>query len=476
MPQFSKYFELGVSQHELDFVDVSNEYDTPVYVDPYAIEVRDDIWAAQASEHIRVFFNEVLESIRAGDMERAKNLMSHLTEPKETFLGVSREDPKGRGVGRKQSGQLIDAIAASEAYKSGLLSDLSEMALYVDGVDKDKISDLTTNIIRGLLVDYTQQQCEIHGVSTDRYNGPPLWDVARRNWQSQIVQLPYISGDAVILVPKYIVRRRLSIDSQEFYNKQITDFLVAENLRANSSLVQVIKERKVVYKKDVREAAPKSKLMIAETVKAHPELLEMYKKIARRHSALTNFKDDENAPTVTGVCATLAGLYKNVPAGAKHADDYHNLVTGSLTALFYPDLILPRKEWEIHGGRKRIDLVFTNAADGGFFAHRRDDALVNANMVIVECKNYSSDIANPELDQLAGRFDRNRGKFGILTCRSLDNADLVTERCRDMAVRQMGYVVVLTDTDIVEMLTAKSQLQEERIHALLHQKYRDLVT
>jgi len=478
MPRFSEYFELDLTQHQLDFVDVSNEYDTPVYVDPYAIEVRDDVWAAQASEQIRVFFTEVLDSIRAGDLERARNLMSHLTEPKETFLGVSRDDPKGRGVGRKQSGQLIDAIEASKAYKSGLLSDLSEMALYIEGVDKDKVSDLTTNIIRSLLVEYTQQQCELHGVPTENYNGPPFWDIGRRNWLSQIVQLPYIGGDPVLLVPKYIVRRRLSIDSQEFYNKQITDFLIAENLRANSSLVQVIKKtnKRVVYKKDVREAVPKSKAMIAETIRAHPELLDLYKKIARQHSALTTFINDDEAPTVTGVCATLAGLFEHISPGAKDADRYHNLVMGSLTALFYPDLILPRKEWDIHGGRKRIDLVFTNSADAGFFAHRRDDHAINANMVIVECKNYSSDIANAELDQLAGRFDHNRGKLGIMTCRSVDNSKLLLERCKDMAVRRLGYVIVLTDADITAMLTAKSQLEDERVHTLLHEKFRDLLT
>lgn len=69
MPRFSKFFRLGMSQHQLDFVDVNNEHDTPVYVDPYAIEVRNDIWAARASEQIRVFFLEVLAALRDGDDE-----------------------------------------------------------------------------------------------------------------------------------------------------------------------------------------------------------------------------------------------------------------------------------------------------------------------------------------------------------------------------------------------------------------------
>lgn len=475
MPRFSKHFALDLSQHQLDFVDVSNTFDTPVYVDPYAIEIQDDVWAAEASRHIRVFFKEVLDAIKSGDVSRAVNLMSHLTEPKETFLGVSQGDPKGRGVGPRQARQLIDAIAKSKAYKSGLLSDLSEMALYVEGVDRDKISDLTTNIIRSLLVDYTQQQCDLHGVATERYSGPPMWDADKRNWISKYVQLPYISSDPILLVPKYIVRRRLSLDSQEFYNKQITDFLVTENLKAHSSLVQLVKGKPVVRKGDVREASPKSKSLIADMVKAHPELLDMYKEIAKRQRALVQFDDDDEAPTLTAVCGSLAEAFKHVPTGAKHANEYHTLAMGALTALFYPDLILPRKEWEIHEGRKRIDLVFTNASDVGFFAQRRDDSLTNANMVIVECKNYSSDLANPEIDQLLGRFDRNRGKFGIITCRKIDDAKTMARRCLDASSRGQGYMIVLTDDDLIAMLIAKSKLNDALVANILHSKYRDLL-
>jgi hypothetical protein len=473
MPKFSKYFSLGVSQHELDFVDVSNEFDTPVYVDPYAIEIRDDLWAEEASANVRSFFSEILEALRADELDHAANLMSHLREPRETFLGVSKGEPQGRGVGHGQAAQLIRAIAQSKAFASGIISDLSEMALYVEGVDRDKVSDLTTNIIRGHLVDYTQQQCELHGIETERYSGPPLWDKASKNWVSQIVQLPHIKGDPVLLVPKYIVRRKLSLDSQEFYNKQLTDFLVAEHFRANDALVHVIRGRRKVFKTEVREATPKSKSMIADMVVEHPHLLETYKELAKQHGAMVDFGED--GPTVTAVCGALAEMFPRIPTGTKYASDYHKLVMGSLTALFYPDLIQPHKEWEIHDGRKRIDIVYTNAADGGFFAQRRNDRMTNANTVIVECKNYSTDLANSEIDQLLGRFDNNRGKFGIMTCRKIENRDLLIARCRDASSRSQGYIIVLDDNDIVRMLRAKSQLADNVINETLFARYRELL-
>lgn len=474
MPRFSEFFSLDRAQAELDFVDVSNEYDTNVYVDPYAIEVNDDIWADETTNHIRSFFNEVLQAIRDGNLTRATTLMSHLREPKETFLGISLAEPKGRGVGAGQSQQLITAIARSRAYETGLLTDLSEMSLYVEGIDRDKISDLTTNVIRALLVEYTQQQCEIFGIETENYSGPPLWNVNKSNWISKIVQLPYINDDPILLVPKYIVRRKLSLDSQEFYNKQITDYLISEHIRANDSLVHVIKGVPKVYKGEVREKHPKSKSLIAEMVLQNPNLLKIYKNIARKYGALINF--DEESPSINSVCLSLSEIFSKIESGGDSADDYHGLVMSSMTALFYPDLIQPRKEWEIDDGRKRVDIVFTNAANSGFFAQRRSDKMVNANVVIVECKNYSSDIANPEFDQLLGRFDENKGKFGIITCRSIDDVKTLNQRCRDASTKSRGYIIVLTDQEIVSMLVAKSKMNDNFVSNLLFSKYRELLS
>ncbi|MBS0994722.1 hypothetical protein [Gluconobacter cerinus] len=475
MPRFSKHFKLGLSQHQLDFVDISNEYDTPVYVDPFAIEIKNDVWSEQASHQIRIFFLEVLEALRSGDDMRAASLMSNLREPKETFLGVSSGDPHGRGVGHGQANKLIKAIKNSRAYSSGLLSDLSEMSLYVEGVDRDKISDLTTNIIRNLLVEYTQEQCDVFGIETLNYNGPPHWDATRRNWVSKIVQLPYIDDDPIILVPKFIVRRRLSLDSQEFYNKQITDFLISEELKANSSLVQTLKsQERVVYKKDIKKEFPKSKSLIADIVSKHPELLKMLKSVAKNQKSLVSFSEDEES--IQSLCLKLASLLPEIPQGRNTADDYHKFIMGAFTALFYPDLIAPKKEWEINGGRKRIDIVYTNSSNSGFFSQRRDDPNVNANLVIVECKNYSTDIVNPELDQLIGRFNPDRGKLGIVTCRQIDDKKLLLERCKDAVKNRQGYIIVLSDYDIIRMLNLKGHLEENSIETSLHEKYRDIIS
>ena len=48
---------------------------------------------------------------------------------------------------------------------------------------------------------------------------------------------------------------------------------------------------------------------------------------------------------------------KNIPTGTQDAADYHNLMLGIYEFLSYPDLSNPRKEENIHEGRKRIDII-----------------------------------------------------------------------------------------------------------------------
>jgi hypothetical protein len=118
-----------------------------------------------------------------------------------------------------------------------------------------------------------------------------------------------------------------------------------------------------------------------------------------------------------------------------------------LTALFYPSLSNPVKQLQIHEGRKRIDLTYTNVAGQGFFHWL--SMHYSASHIFIECKNYGRELGNPELDQMAGRFSPSRGQFGIITCRSFENKELFFKRCRDTANDQRGFIIPLDDDDLL---------------------------
>jgi hypothetical protein len=139
--RFSRIFKLNKTQADLDFVDVDLATDTPLYICPYAIQIRDDEWSAECGDHIRSFFSEVLDQLRNKNLARVEHLMSHLHEPNETFFGQSSGKPKGRGVGDDKAAWLASSLQNSRAFTTGRIADISEAELFIRNVGPDTISD-----------------------------------------------------------------------------------------------------------------------------------------------------------------------------------------------------------------------------------------------------------------------------------------------------------------------------------------------
>ena len=95
---------------------------------------------------------------------------------------------------------------------------------------------------------------------------------------------------------------------------------------------------------------------------------------------------------------------------------------------------------------------------------------------MIECKNYSSDIANAELDQMNGRFGSNRGRFGIVCCRAIDDKELLIKRCVDFATAQKNYIIVLTDEDFKNTLQKFIEGDMDAFNKCLNDKYFELIS
>lgn len=482
MPRFSQAFALTNSQSELDFVDVELSGDTPLYLDPYAIQLKADDWSDLCTGQIRSFFTEILNSLRDGNQARATHLLSNLHEPNETRLGESTGEPQGRAIGVEKARSLAEAITNSRAFETGILADMSEAELFIKYIGRDTISDLTTNVLRGQLEEYTRQQCNLYGIDVHPTNTlGPIWNAQVRDWQAVPLHLPRYEGKPILLVPKISVRHQLALNSQEFYNHHMIEFLRAEYHQAGGALVQSYKDgRTYVTKVSVKEVHPFIKNDLAQFVLDHPEILERYKALKGAEGPLSN---EDFARIVqhsnfdeTVFARALIQQLASVPGGNANATAYHNLTLGILSFLFYPSLTCPIKEHEIHQGRKRIDLKFNNSATRGFFFEMMNSPAARANSVFVECKNYTKEVANPELDQLAGRFSPNRGKLGLLLCRSIDDRQRFIDRCVDTARDDRGFIIVIEDQDLIEYLELVENGARDALHQRLRNRYEELIS
>lgn len=445
MVTFSQHFDLAKSQAELDFVDVTLARDLPLFVDPFAISQRVDRWSQDAHAQLLAFFQQLVDRIRSGRRQEARDLLRHLKEPNETRLGLSRGRPQGAGIGSFQANQLFHALEASNAVQTGFINSLEECELMIEGIGRDKISDLTTNVLRGRLASYTLEQCKLHGVPTRPVGLAPYFSLEARDWVNEYLELPVASGNPILLVPKAIARFDFSYNHGDYYRHYALDFLQAEHLAAGTSLVHALKNgKRKVYKTDLEKLFPCTKEYLFEFSKNHPEVLAHYRAelttIEKR--GLHSIVQPEDEPAIAGALRTALA---SIAPGSDRASDYHKLMIGVLEFIFFPFLVCPRKEQEIHQGRKRIDIVMENSATSGILHRLHDIRHLPCAFVAFECKNYSTEIVNPELDQIAGRFSPNRGRIGFICCRRFEDKARFVERCRDTFRDDRGLVVPIDD-------------------------------
>lgn len=450
----SQYFNLNKTQHELDFVDIDYEKDIPLFLDPYFFSINEDPWSLEASAIIQSFFQFVIDLIIADKINDAEKLFYHLAEPNETCLGLSKSKPNGRGVGNLQAKQIFESLLESKAVKSGLVEHLEDCKIFVKGIGKDKVSDMVTNILKKHLIDYTKSQCKlwdiplISNVPTGYY-----WNKINKRWEATYGEYLIIENKKILLLPKGRVSRSDQYSPEKYYNDFILNYLQNEHLIMNSVLVNYRKNgTKYVNKKDIKEKeAPYTMEYLIQFTTNHPEIFNDFRKTIGRTMKPVKNNDLEEIKLKEIVEYLILKLTK-IPYGDNDASIYHKAMTGILELMFYPDLICPKGEQKIHQGRKRIDITFDNAAKTGFFHELHDITKIPCSYIFIECKNYSKDPSNPELDQLSGRFSINRGKFGLLVCRKFENLKLFLNRCSDTYKDDRGLIIPLEDLDILKLL------------------------
>ena len=328
----------------------------------------------------------------------------------------------------------------------------------VPGVASDIVSDIATNVIRQPLIRYTREACGWYGIPlTSGVASGPMWDPQAEDWFEDYVDLPIVDGRRLLLVPKSIVRRRMDFDVGEYYRHFILPTLQVRELEAATKLVQLVGDVPRVTKSDLIEKYGQGKQVAIDFTLETPAFLENYRaaKSAQSKPPLNH----EGLAAYIGVDTpdwdTLLEAVTSLPPGPEYAGRYHRSVEALLTAVLYPALSFPHIEERLHGGRKRIDISYANIAEHGFFRWLGNN--YPSQHVFIECKNYSADPANPEVDQLAGRFSPNRGRFGILAVRTVENRELLQNRLRDTASDDRGFIIVLDDDDLRQLVETRKR-------------------
>ncbi|MFC0680527.1 hypothetical protein ACFFGH_22060 [Lysobacter korlensis] len=254
MPTVSSHYGIA---GPVPFVDVETDVDNRLYVDPHAIRLRGapQPFTDGALRCIDTFFNEVTGSVIAGTPAShayGQRLLQHFVEPWETRLGMAAEGFHGHG-GAETVGSWIWNTLVSDVealVRVSVLRQLEDLALFVDGVDRDITSDVTTRIIYGPLAKFTESMMNAYpqftaGHHEVRVYGKQVWNPVDRIWDREQVALPVVDGKPLLLVPKGWARPTLLMSAGRFYETSVLSFAQLEQavLASNGKLIKTPKDR-----------------------------------------------------------------------------------------------------------------------------------------------------------------------------------------------------------------------------------------
>lgn len=485
--RISEMMGLHVLQSELDFIDVDTECDTRLFLDPYFISKCDFPIGTEMYMTIKNFFEYVLELLRNNEIDKATEVFSYLSEPSETCLGMAEGNVNGSGIGPINSERIINSLLTSKALKSNAITDIEDCKLFIKGIDRDRMSDMITNIIRKILNDYTIEQCKFWNIDFSYSdNGGYYWEPKTRSWEYLDGDGLIVNGRRILLVPKRVVSYSSKYSPQIYYRHFALEFKRNEHLRLKTELVKYRKPKKgekqgeaYVYKKDVDKHIKDNEIVdkdwLDNFTEQHTEVFRDFKDNRRKIKYLdpvnVNVRQSEEAIEVSNY---LIERLKKLTPGGKDATKYHRLMAVILEFIFYPSISCPAIEREIHEGRKRIDIVYNHTSTSGFFRNLVVLKQIPSAHIIVECKNYSNAIENPELDQLSGRFNLYN-KFGIITFRNFEDIKQVIIHCKDTCKDGRGFILPLCDEDVIKLLQFRGLEKFKEIDDYLENRLRDIM-
>ncbi|WP_298944581.1 hypothetical protein [uncultured Microbacterium sp.] len=222
------------------FIDVDVAADNRLYVDPRAIRLRrsPQPFADEAVRCSDTFLTAITDCIFDGSssaLRRGEDLLCHFIEPWETRLGMAAEGFGGHGGAAVVGGWIWATLTGDvEALvRLGILHQLEDLPVFVDGVDKDITSDVATRIMFEPLARFTEQMLATypeftsdgHEVRTFRKQ---VWNPATYGWDEKDFTLPVVDGKELLLVPTGWARSTLLMSAGRYYETSVLSFVQME--------------------------------------------------------------------------------------------------------------------------------------------------------------------------------------------------------------------------------------------------------
>ncbi|MGO4202463.1 hypothetical protein AB4Z09_12055 [Rhodococcus sp. TAF43] len=222
------------------FCDVDVDIDSRLFLDACAVRmtVGPEPYRSEALHALETFFETIARAAMSGDpgiRAHARMLLQQFVEPWETRFGLAASGFRGHGGADDVGSAIWDALVNDlvALMGVGVLSRVEHLPLFVEGVGDDITSDVTTRLMFSALARFTRGVVERYpeftvGSHVVELVERQVWDPVGLDWSVELMELPMVNGEPLLLVPIEWARKNLLMSSERFYEKTVLDFVQAQ--------------------------------------------------------------------------------------------------------------------------------------------------------------------------------------------------------------------------------------------------------
>lgn len=444
-PRLTDFHGIHAAQADLDFAIPFLDEDIPLYLDPFML------WRSPSQQdqalHTSLInaFNHLGVLASEGREAEAIDTLVVASECDEVGLGTSLTR-KGKRIGTEKAAEILELFKTIPQYKQNGFRHFEEIQFFVEGISKDRISDISCNFIKSFLIDFTIDQCERYGIPTQPSKVAHVYDYRQNRFVSEDgVNLPVNpeTGDPIIFVPKRWMRFAPWINYDDYFEKHCPQDEISHNPE-DLTRVKVLSYNRHNY-----------------------GVVERYVQVKER-----NFEDCESDPLFSQIPVTSAkrvfAQIKKLPTGKTNGADikYEKLVGRLLPSLLYPKLDFAQEQSRTEDGVSIRDLIFYNTRSTPLLQELMDDYA--SRQITFEMKNVAA-VERTHVDQINRYLTDELGKFGVFVTRNpLKKAEFT--RTVNLWAGQRKAVIALTDADLEQMVEVFDSKQRDPLD-IVNKKY-----
>lgn len=435
-PRLNDYYGIFLSQAKVDFAIPFLDEDIPLYIDPFRLWQSPSYQDNGLHALFKNSFNRLGKMYAEGNQAKAIEVLKQISECNEVGLGSSKSR-SGKKFGDRLAKDILNLYETIPAVNKYGLEHPEVIQILVNDISKDRISDVTANMLGSFLIDYTVQECRQYGIPTEKCEIEYL-DVKSMSMKKESCELPVNPNSKRVLwlVPKRWLRKSLWLNDDDYLNHYLVS-RIEELKRQDIDIVSFNRENYDV---------------LTEYIKA-------------KERTATDCKNDPLFGQIPIVSAKrkLSAIRK-LPTGKDGNADkkYEAELCPLLASMLYPHLDFAQAQSRTESGTQIRDLVFYNNTSYEFLNDMKE--LFGSRQLVMELKNVE-EVTKEHINQLNRYLNPVFGSFGIIMTRNRPKKS-VMQHTIDLWSGQRKCILIMDDSDLELMVNVYESKQRDPIEVI----------